>query len=308
MRKLFAILFMCSAASVFAQPMPQGHPAVPAATPTAAPTDPNKVILQVGKEKMTAAEYEAFISSLPPQVQQMASGPGRRVLAEKIVDVKILAGEARKQGIDKNPKVAIALQMAQEQILAQSMAEKIAAEGDEATLKAQFEKDKAKYEQVKARHILIRFAGSPAPAGAGKKDLTDAEAKAKIDEIRDKIVNKKADFAELAKAESDDRGSAERSGDLGTFSRGQMVGPFEESAFSLKDGEVSQPIKTAFGYHLIQVQEHITPTFEQVKAQLSAQQGGQKVDELVKQLRPGQKVMLDDDFFGAASQKPAGHP
>lgn len=87
--------------------------------------------------------------------------------------------------------------------------------------------------QVKARHILV-----------------EQESKAK--EIADKLKNG-GDFAALAKAESLDPGSAAKGGDLGFFKRGAMVKEFDSVAFSLKPGEISAPVKTQFGYHIIQV-------------------------------------------------------
>jgi parvulin-like peptidyl-prolyl isomerase len=83
---------------------------------------------------------------------------------------------------------------------------------------------------------------------------TDAEALALANELRERILAGE-DFAALAQAYSDDTGSAANGGDLGWFGRGRMVAPFEEAAFSLPVGEVSEPIKTDFGYHLIEVTE-----------------------------------------------------
>lgn len=83
---------------------------------------------------------------------------------------------------------------------------------------------------------------------------SDVEALALADELRARILAGE-DFAALARAYSDDTGSAVEGGDLGWFGRGRMVAPFEEAAFSLPIGEVSEPIKTDFGYHLIEVLE-----------------------------------------------------
>jgi len=83
---------------------------------------------------------------------------------------------------------------------------------------------------------------------------TDAEALALANELRDRILAGE-DFAALAKAYSDDTTSAVNGGDLGWFGRGRMVPAFEEAAFSLPVGEVSEPVKTEYGYHLIEVLE-----------------------------------------------------
>src|SRR5438093_795614 len=103
-----------------------------------------------------------------------------------------------------------------------------------------YDAHKSEYERVKARHILIRFKGSPVPAG-DKKDLTEEEALAKSKALREKIAGG-ADFATLAKAESDDTGSGANGGDLNFFGHGQMVPAFEQVAFKLPVGEVSEPV------------------------------------------------------------------
>jgi peptidyl-prolyl cis-trans isomerase C len=101
-------------------------------------------------------------------------------------------------------------------------------------------------EQVKARHILITLE-------ADADEATREEAKKKIEEIISEARGG-ADFADLAVKYSQGP-SAPRGGDLGTFPRGKMVPPFEEAAFALKAGEISGPVLTRFGYHVIKVEE-----------------------------------------------------
>lgn len=122
-------------------------------------------------------------------------------------------------------------------------------------------------EQVNARHILLRFeeavapAVDPTPVAEGQPTpeptpvpRTDEETLALATEIRQRIVDGE-DFAVLAAEFSEDPGSAVNGGDLGWFPKGMMVAEFEDAAFSLPIGEVSEPIQTQFGYHLIQVVE-----------------------------------------------------
>lgn len=97
--------------------------------------------------------------------------------------------------------------------------------------------------EVKARHIM-----KMTPRGENSDSIVAAK-KAIIDSIAAIVTPE--NFAEVAKAESDDRGSSMRGGDLGWFGKGMMVKPFEETAFALKEGEISAPIKTNYGWHII---------------------------------------------------------
>lgn len=112
--------------------------------------------------------------------------------------------------------------------------------------------------QVRARHILFRMAPDAAPA---QRDSVLALAR----EVRAQALAGR-DFADLAREYSDEPGAAERGGDLGFFTRGQMVAPFEEAAFALEVGQISDVVETPFGLHLIKVEERIMPTFDEVKA------------------------------------------
>ncbi|OFZ11894.1 MAG: hypothetical protein A2Z20_03075 [Bdellovibrionales bacterium RBG_16_40_8] len=130
---------------------------------------------------------------------------------------------------------------------------------NQSKIKSYFEANKQEYstqEQVRARHILL------------KGDAT--EVLTKITAIRKEA--EKADFAELAKKYSEDEGSQSKGGDVNFFSRGQMVKEFENAAFSLPIGKVSDPIKTAYGYHLIKVEERRegeTKTLESVQNEIA---------------------------------------
>ena len=119
----------------------------------------------------------------------------------------------------------------------------------DADIQSYYEQNKSHYgtpEQRRASHILI----------AVKKDATDAEkaaAKEKAEKLLETLRKNPQQFAELAKKNSDDPGSAERGGDLDFFSKGMMVKPFEDAAFKLKQGELSDLVQSDYGYHIIKV-------------------------------------------------------
>jgi len=135
--------------------------------------------------------------------------------------------------------------------------------------KTYYDQNSNQYEQperVKASHILIKLDAADPNMDPNE---SGAKAKAKAEDLL-KQIKAGADFAELAKANSDCP-SSERGGDLGFFSRGQMVPPFEEAAFTLEVGQVSDIVQTQFGYHIIKVVDHRdakTRTFEQSKDQI----------------------------------------
>jgi peptidyl-prolyl cis-trans isomerase D len=132
------------------------------------------------------------------------------------------------------------------------------AQVDEATLKAAYEARKPDYLEMKARHILFK--------AEGDKQIQDAIAKAEL--LRARLV-KGQDFAKAAEELSEDPSAKGNGGDLGWFRFPQMQKPFSEAASTLKPGEISQPVRTVFGIHLIKLEGRREKTFSDVKAELA---------------------------------------
>ncbi len=162
------------------------------------------------------------------------------------------------------------------------------------------QKDYQVPEEVKVRHILIKV-----PAGADAK--TDAAAKQKAEDLL-KQIKGGADFAALAKANSDDPGSKEQGGELGMIQRGVTVPAFEKAAFALPVGKVSDVIKTQFGYHILEVEEkqtaHLKP-LEEVKAQIVANLTRQQ--EAEQQAAFAQQLATEAGKSGLAKTAEAHH-
>jgi peptidyl-prolyl cis-trans isomerase D len=144
-------------------------------------------------------------------------------------------------------------------------------------------------ERVNVRHILLKT--------TGKDPKQDAAVKAKADDLV-KQLRAGADFAEMAKKNSEDPGSKDKGGEYDGVVRGQMVAEFEKAAFTLKPNEISDPVKTDYGYHILQVLKHeqaqLKP-FDEVKAQLAAEYKKQRVNDMMQQLSDRVQAALTKD-------------
>ncbi len=254
-------------------PPPAPRPTLPSAaqpqTPPPPPVSSDAVVLTIGDQKITKAQFDLIVSTLNEQQRtqaQVNTPAGRRRLAESFAELTVMAHEARTRKLDQEKKVQAEVALQTDRVLAQSLYDELlsTAKPDDAALHAYYDAHKAEWEQVKARHILIRFQGSRVPLKTGQKDLTDTEALARAVEIRAKILAGE-DFSKLAETESDDAGNAAQGGQLGAFGKGAMVAEFEKAAFAAEPGKVTEPVKSPFGYHLILVETHTTRPFEDVQ-------------------------------------------
>jgi len=281
---------------------------VPATKPPSAPAKvpavpPDRVVLKVGDLSLTAAQFDELIDMLPEQTKASVRGGGRKQFADNLVRVVVLAEEGKRSGLDQTPAFKLQAMFQQDNYLAGLTFSQIGKEGkvSEDEARKYYEEHKQDWDTVKARHILVRFQGSPVPLRPGAKELSHAEALAKAQDLRKRMVAGE-DFATLAKAESDDTGSGANGGDLGNFSHGQMVPAFEAAAYALKPGELSEPIKTQFGYHIIKVEGRQTKTFEEARTEverhLGPAQSQKTLEDLVKKGAP----VFDPEYFGTAKQ------
>lgn len=311
MKHLTSLLLLFTAAATFSlaqepakpEPVKPGTPGPKATADAAAklaesvPAD--TVVLAVGDDKLTRAQFESLLSQLPDQARAAVQGPNRRKVADQIADLKAMAQEARKRKIEQQPGVQQLMRLQMDQALAGVLFKEIqgSVKVDDAALHAYYDQHKTQYEEAKASHILIRFQGSSVPLRAGEKDLSQEEALAKITDIRKKLVAG-GSFSDMAKAESDDTGSGANGGSLGTFGHGQMVPEFEKTAFTAPVGQISEPIKTQFGYHLVKVEERKSKTFDQVKDDIAKQLKPQQAQQQVEDIKSHAGIVISDDYFG----------
>jgi len=252
----------------------------------------NEAVGRAPDEDKQKEEYRSFEQGLAQylvilDVLRQEAPSFKITVTEQDIQEKVQHIKEMFQGNEKNFAAALKKQNITLEQLSQSIREQLLLEEMKAAVakdvtvteeeaKAYYEAHKAEYveqEAREARHILI----SPIPAGADgtvSAAATQADwdaAEREAEKVRSEIQNG-ADFATEAEKYSDDT-TKESGGELGTVIRGQMVPDFEEAVFSLKKGELSQPIKTQFGYHLIEVTD-ITPekqlSYDEVKEKIKS--------------------------------------
>jgi|SRR5215471_3302471 len=272
--------------------------------PASATLDPKKVILQVGDVKITAEQLDNLIDVYPANTQVYLRGPGKQQFADTLVRMLVLAAEARKQKLNENEKVKQRIQLAEDNALSGAMSEELTRnlKISDFTLRAYYQEHRCEYETWHVRHIVVRTPGAPSPLKPGQKVLSDEEALAKAQDIR-KRAAEGADFAELARNESDDSATGPKGGDLGALRRGQVFPSIEEAVCSMKAGEISEPLKTPFGYQVVKLDSKEVRSFDELKPELEQRLRPDLLKKAIDELIAGTKVTKDPDYY--TPDKPA---
>ena len=287
---------------------PQLAPGTPAPAPPA-PVSPDSVVLMVDGKKITAAEMDKFFAELPPQVLQAVKG--RPESLSQIFLMKRLLEDAEKAGIDKKSPYKEQIEFNRLQLLAQA---ELTEYGNNIRVvpedEQKYYKDNPdKYKQAKVRVIQIVFSPTPDKPGAdGKKLLSEADAKVKIEDLRKQIVAG-ADFGKLARENSDDKTSAAKDGDFGTMKRSSSYPePVKAAVFALKAGEVSQPVRQPNGFYLIRVDEFITQPFEEVSAEIYQEIRQQRMGDYFKKVQAQYQVKVENPAYFSPQAAPQLQP
>jgi peptidyl-prolyl cis-trans isomerase C len=238
--------------------------------------DSNPVLAKVNGQEIRQSDVAIAEEELGPSLQQMDPATRKDNLLSFLIDMKIVSKAAEDKKIDNTDEFKKRLAFTRNRLLMDSL---LASEGKAATtddaMKKVYEEASKQItgeQEVHARHILVE---------------TEDEAKAIKAEL-----DKGADFAELAKKKSKDPGASD-GGDLGFFTKEQMVPEFSAVAFSLEPGKISDPVKSQFGWHIIKVEEkrnRTAPPFDQVKSQIETYVTRKAQADYVAKLREAAKI------------------
>ncbi|WP_315775701.1 MULTISPECIES: peptidylprolyl isomerase [unclassified Bradyrhizobium] len=260
------------------------------AAPARAADDANPVLAKVNGAEIRKSDVTLAEEELGQSLAQMDPATKDENVLSFLIDMKLVAKAAEDKKVADSEEFKKRLAFTRNRLLMDSL---LASEGKAATTPDAMKKvyeEAAKQiggeQEVHARHILVE---------------TEDEAKAVKAELA-----KGADFAELAKKKSKDPGASD-GGDLGFFTKEQMVPEFANVAFSLEPGKISDPVKTQFGWHIIKVEEKRSrkpPEFDQVKGQIETYVTRKAQADYVGKLRESAKIeRLDKPAADAA--KPA---
>jgi hypothetical protein len=260
--------------------------------------DPETVVLQVGDIKISAKQLDALIDVYPESTRVFARGPGREQFADSVIRMLVLSEEARKRKLGETEKFKEQQRFSEANLLSSTLSELLPAEVvvDDDTLRKYYEQHRCEFANWKARHVLVRTKGSPLPLRAGQPDLTDDEALMRARQLRQRLVDG-ADFAAMAKSESDDNGSASNGGDMGEIRHGQIVPTLEEAICKMTPGDLSDPIKTPFGYHVIQLQSNDGQEFAALKPILERKYRAEMAKKAIDEMIAKTKVVKDKEYY-----------
>lgn len=265
-------------------------PATPATGQAAKPADSDPVVATVNGTPIRASEVVIAEEDIGPGLPQVQGAQRAEYVLSFLTDMTLLAQAAEAQKLDQSPDFQQRLAYARTKALMEAlmMSEAKKAVSDEAKRKTydEFVASAKPEAEVRARHILV-----------------DDEAKAKEIAAKAKAGE---DFAKLAKDNSKD--SAEDGGDLGYFTKDQMVPEFADAAFKLDKGQVSDPVKSQFGWHVIKVEDKRqkpVPTYDQVSDQIEQYLVRKAQTDLVTKLRADAKVEKTAAPAAAAPATPA---
>ena len=231
-----------------------------------------KILAKVGQKEITNLDVQGAIQGLDPfQAQQFQTEEGQKYVLDDLINQELLYMYAKDDKIDQDEEFRTEMKRVEENVLKQYVINKIltSVKLTEEEKKAFFEAQKqsfSKPETASAKHILV-----------------DSEEKA--NDILGKINAGEVSFEDAAKEHSTCP-SKDAGGDLGTFGRGQMVPEFENAVFNMNNGEVSGPVKTQFGYHLIKLEnknESSIPEYDEVAEEVGKTLLFQKQGEVYQQ-------------------------
>lgn len=245
----------------------------------------NKVLAKVNGKEITASDVNTFIMNLGPQrAPQFQTEQGKQQILEELINQNLFLADAIESNLEDTEAGKRELERMKEVVLTQLNVNNTvaAAQIEPAEIVDFFAANKNHYntpESADTSHILVK---------------TEEEC----NDLYEKIINKELDFADAAR-EYSQCPSKQKGGELGMYPRGQMVPEYDAVSFSLEIGEISKPVKTQFGYHIIKLNDKKAASvakFEDIKEQLKKDFLGQKQRDVylkkIEQMKEKFKVEL----------------
>lgn len=254
-----------------------------ATAPLRAQVSSGTPVIEAGGQSVSRAEFEALLNGDPRQKVAMGEpGAAKAALGAEFGRALALELEARRRGVDQDPAVQLKIRNQVQQLLVNELLVSLRKgymRNDE-VLKAHYAAHQDEYAQPRVRHILVRMSGSPVALRKGRPDLSAAQARAKAESLLARL-SKGADFAALARTESDDLGSAPRGGDIGFVAKGSTVAAFEAAAYALPTGETSGIVATEYGFHILHVDAREPMSLDSMRAVIANELAHRELEAVI---------------------------
>ncbi|HET8677289.1 MAG TPA: peptidylprolyl isomerase [Blastocatellia bacterium] len=262
---------------------------------------------KVSDEEVTAyleanqKEYDQFLEE-NPQIKKMA-GQADEEMKKEFAKIKVMAERARQDGLDQEEGAKLLILLQRSQALAGAYLTEL----QKPDIEQYYNEHKSELGQVRARHILIKTDPHDEGETPGGKEAARKKAQSLLERVRNG-----EDFASIAQEHSDDEASKPDGGDLGFFTRGSMVPQFDQAAFALKPGEVSDLVETQYGFHIIKVEEQREPSLDdpEFQDQIAMKLDRSALEKKIEEIAAASKVEVAEDFKidAPAPQAPPAFP
>ncbi|MSO65416.1 MAG: peptidylprolyl isomerase [Alphaproteobacteria bacterium] len=239
------------------------------------------LLATVNGEEIRASDVDQFVAGLPPQVQQVPREELQRLVINELVNTRVIGAAARGDGIEKDDDFKRRLKFATDRLIGEVyLAKRVKERITDARVKQRYDelvKNQPAAAEVRASHIIL------ASKDEAEKIATE--------------IKRGGNFDELARTRSNTKAGIP-GGDLGYFQKGQMLPAIADAAFALETGQVSGPIQTQFGWHVVKVvdrRRQPPPSIEEMREEISQELQGEIVQEIAQEARKKVKIVM----FGA---------
>ena len=289
-------------------PAVQNQPATAAQppAPVVVATPPDKVVMRVGSQQITAGEMQAILRTLPQAFQRAASVQGMKIVGDQYSVLLALSQRAKSDGLDQTPEFKQKMELQRLQWLAQDEYQKLASEAKASPeeISQYYQQNHSQFEQVEIRQVSVRKKPAGADA-ANASGLPEPEARARVEAIR-KALASGQDAAQVADQNKlpnviffDPSPHPVR--------RGQLPGEMDKIAWALKDGEVSEVQDNPMNLYFIQVVKHDQQDLKDVSSEIENKIRQEAFQKQLDSLRQQANIWLDPQYF-APAQAPASQP
>jgi len=280
---------------------------------TAAKTPPDKVVMRVGSQQVTAGQFEGLVRSLPVAFQRTVAQQGLKMVGDQYATLLVLSQKAVTQGLDQTPEFKAKLDLQRLQWLALDEQKKIAddAQVTQDEIKEYYDTHQNEFEEVLVRQVNVRK--KVASARADAPGLPEADAKKRAADIRQALASgqdpaKVADQYKMANVVFFDPNPR-------PVRHGQLAGDMDKAAWTLKDGEVSEIQDNPMNLYFVQVVKHDQRSLADVSKEIEGKLHEEKFTKSLDNLKQQANIWLDPAFFapppGAKPDEdegPAGKP